>query len=126
MRLRPPSLALVAVSAVLLSAVPGAGPRASSRPFAIGGVIEGFYGTPFTHGDRMDLVAWEASHGLDTYVHAPKLDPYIRAQWREQYPAAQLSEYIEEVRLAARRSTIAPIDDRQSRPGASSEGMARE
>jgi hyaluronoglucosaminidase len=83
---------------------------AARSPFPIRGVIEGFYGPPFSHADRLDLISWGAGHGLNTYVHAPKFDPYIRAQWREQYPVAALADYLQEVR-AARRVGVAWVPD---------------
>lgn len=74
----------------------------SEPPFAYRGIIEGFYGTPYSHADRMDLVGWEAAHGMNIFVNAPKEDPYVRSLWRHQYPPAELAEMIGEVRLAAR------------------------
>jgi hyaluronoglucosaminidase len=50
------------------------------------GVIEGFYGPPWSHAERLDLIRFCAQHGLNTWVHAPKDDPYHRAKWREPYP----------------------------------------
>jgi hyaluronoglucosaminidase len=47
----------------------------------IRGVIEGFYGTPWTHEERLDLIRFCAAEGLDTWVHAPKDDPYHRPRW---------------------------------------------
>jgi hyaluronoglucosaminidase len=54
------------------------------------GVIEGFYGTPWTHEERLDLIRFCAQHDLNTWVHAPKDDPYHRARWREPYPEDEL------------------------------------
>ena len=54
------------------------------------GVIEGFYGAPWSHDERLDLIRFCAQHGLNTWVHAPKDDPYHRARWREPYPEAEL------------------------------------
>lgn len=59
----------------------------------IGGVIEGFYGTPWTWAARRAHVAWGAAHGLTHYVYAPKDDPLHRARWREPYPSADLDEF---------------------------------
>jgi hyaluronoglucosaminidase len=64
----------------------------------IRGVIEGFYGPPWTHAERLDLVAFCGVEGLDTWVHAPKDDPYHRKLWREPYPDAQLEQLAELVR----------------------------
>ena len=68
----------------------------------IRGVIEGFYGPPWTHAERLDLVAFCGVEGLDTWVHAPKDDPYHRKLWREPYPDAQLEQLAELVRACER------------------------
>ena len=67
--------------------------------FAVRGVIEGFYGPPWSHAERLDLIRFCAQHDLNTWVHAPKDDPYHRAQWREPYPDDQLARLGELVTL---------------------------
>jgi len=64
--------------------------------FPIRGVIEGFYGTPWSHEERLDMIRFCAQHDVNTWVHAPKDDPYHRARWREPYPDDEL-ERIEEL-----------------------------
>jgi hyaluronoglucosaminidase len=66
------------------------------------GVIEGFYGTPWSHEERLDLIRFCAQHDLNTWVYAPKDDPYHRAQWREPYPDAELERLGELVAACAR------------------------
>ena len=53
----------------------------------LSGVIEGFYGQPWTPFERMELFDWMAAWGLNTYVYAPKDDLHHRALWREPYAA---------------------------------------
>lgn len=55
------------------------------------GVVEGFYGPPWSHQDRLDHLHFSAEHRLNSYVYAPKDDPYHRALWREPYPADRLA-----------------------------------
>ena len=50
------------------------------------GVVEGFYGTPWTHQDRVDILRFEGAHGMNVYYYAPKDDPYHRKLWRDPYP----------------------------------------
>jgi len=66
------------------------------------GVIEGFYGTPWSHEERLDLIRFCGAHGLNTWVHAPKDDPYHRRRWREPYPESELARLGELVREAER------------------------
>jgi hyaluronoglucosaminidase len=65
-------------------------------------VIEGFYGQPWSHAERLDLLAFCGCEGLNTWVHAPKDDPYHRRFWREPYPEAELERLGELVRAAER------------------------
>ncbi|MGI5288882.1 beta-N-acetylglucosaminidase domain-containing protein [Nonomuraea polychroma] len=65
------------------------------------GTIEGFYGTPWTHADRMEHLRFSGRHKLNTYVYAPKDDPYHRERWREPYPEEELARLAELVTEAA-------------------------
>ena len=56
------------------------------------GSIEGFYGTPWSHADRLDHLDYLGAHRMNTYEYAPKDDPYHREQWRDPYPADKLAE----------------------------------
>jgi hypothetical protein len=58
----------------------------------LSGVIEGFYGKPWTAAERVELFDWIARWGLNTYFYAPKDDLHHRALWREPYSAAEARE----------------------------------
>ena len=63
------------------------------------GYIEGFYGYPWSHNDRIDLMKFGGNHKFNTYIYAPKDDPYHRKSWRDLYPqdkASQISELAEQ------------------------------
>ncbi len=49
------------------------------------GIIEGFYGTPWSWAERRSVSEALAAAGMDTYVYAPKDDPRHRERWREPY-----------------------------------------
>mgnify|MGYP000632420959 CR=1 FL=1 len=49
------------------------------------GVIEGFYGTPWTQEERFELFDSMAAWGLNTYLYGPKDDLNHRARWRDPY-----------------------------------------
>jgi hyaluronoglucosaminidase len=53
------------------------------------GAIEGFYGSPWTLAERLDQLAFYGRFKLNTYIYAPKDDPFHRDRWREPYPADQ-------------------------------------
>lgn len=63
------------------------------------GVIEGFYGNPWSHKDRLRQFEFYGCNKLNIYVYGPKDDPYHRAHWRDPYPqdeAARLKELVQE------------------------------
>jgi len=57
------------------------------------GVVEGFYGRPYTFAQRRDLIAFLAACALNTYVYAPKADPYHRKQWSLPYPITMMRQF---------------------------------
>lgn len=65
------------------------------------GSIEGFYGAPWTHAERLDQVAFYGDMKANTYIYAPKDDPFHRERWREPYPADKLAELTELVKKGA-------------------------
>ena len=67
------------------------------------GVVEGFYGAPWTDAERLELFDWMAGWALDTYVYAPKDDLHHRARWRERYAAADADRVRELTRACADR-----------------------
>jgi hyaluronoglucosaminidase len=50
-------------------------------------VIEGFYGPPWSHDARLELIEFVAAWQMNAYVYAPKSDPRHRDRWREPYEA---------------------------------------
>ena len=52
----------------------------------IRGAIEGFYGPPWSHEDRLNQLEFYGEHKMNAYIYAPKDDPYHREKWREPYP----------------------------------------
>ncbi|MPY54487.1 beta-N-acetylhexosaminidase family protein [Streptomyces acidicola] len=65
------------------------------------GAIEGFYGSPWTHTERLDQLAFYGELKMNTYLYAPKDDPYHRERWRDPYPAERLAELGELARQAS-------------------------
>jgi hyaluronoglucosaminidase len=66
-----------------------------TRAFAIRGVVEGFYGTPWSHQARLDVITFLAERAMNAYLYAPKDDPKHRADWRVPYEDAELSRFRE-------------------------------
>jgi protein O-GlcNAcase/histone acetyltransferase len=62
--------------------------QASPPPF-LAGVIEGFYGPPWSPVERAELLEWMAAWRLNTYLYAPKDDLKHRAAWRELYEPSE-------------------------------------
>jgi hyaluronoglucosaminidase len=70
------------------------------------GVVEGFYGKPWAHEDRLWLLERMGRWGMNVYFYAPKDDPLHLARWREPYPDAQMREFAELV-AAGERAGVA-------------------
>ncbi|MGI5400769.1 beta-N-acetylhexosaminidase family protein [Streptomyces sp. CA-135486] len=64
------------------------------------GVVEGFSGPPWSHRQRLADLEWYGRHKLNSYLYAPKDDPYLRAEWRTPHPADKLVRIGELVRRA--------------------------
>ncbi len=51
------------------------------------GLIEGYYGEPWSEVARENVIAFLAPRGYRFFIHAPKADDFLRRRWREPYPA---------------------------------------
>ncbi len=70
-------------------------------PSGLFGVVEGFYGRPWSAAQRHQLFAWLRAAGLNAYLYAPKDDARHRTVWRERYDrveAAELAALVRECR----------------------------
>jgi hyaluronoglucosaminidase len=56
------------------------------------GLIEGFFGRPWSGAVRKAYAEFLSSHGFDHYIYAPKADRYLRRGWRESFPPAALQQ----------------------------------
>ena len=50
------------------------------------GIIEGFYGKPWSWEARHETITALAPYGYRFYLYAPKFDPYLRRKWQEPHP----------------------------------------
>ncbi len=50
------------------------------------GIIEGFYGRPWSWEEREATVRSLAPHGYRFFLYAPKADPFLRRRWSEDHP----------------------------------------
>ncbi len=89
----------------------------------LSGVIEGFYGPPWSRGERLELLEWMSRWGLDTYFYGPKDDLKCRAIWRESYEPAETEALAEMIGGCQARQirfvhALSPgLDIRYSDPG---------
>lgn len=67
------------------------------------GVVEGFYGNPYSHSDRIEQFKFYGRSKLNTYIYGPKDDPYHRDKWRELYPEQERKRISELVTQAHQR-----------------------
>ena len=64
------------------------------------GTVEGFYGDPWSHADRIEQLRFYGKMKMNTYIYGPKDDPYHSSpNWRKPYPekeAAQIKDLVKE------------------------------
>ena len=70
------------------------------------GVVEGFYGTPWSHEVRLSLIDTYGRYKMNYYIYGPKDDPYHSSPyWREAYPEAE-AQQIKELVEACNRNRV--------------------
>ena len=60
------------------------------------GLVEGYYGNPYSEADRMGLLKMFGEMKMNVYIYGPKDDAYHKSKWREEYPAElgkKITEY---------------------------------
>ena len=55
------------------------------------GIIEGFYGKPWTWESRKETVDFLAPYGYRFYMYAPKADPFLRRKWQDPHAVGMAS-----------------------------------
>ncbi|KAG9341049.1 hypothetical protein JZ751_019803 [Albula glossodonta] len=71
---------------------PSIGVEINGRRKFISGVVEGFYGRPWTMEQRKELFRRQQKWGLNTYLYAPKDDYKHRMFWREMYSVEEAEQ----------------------------------
>ncbi|QEU85779.1 beta-N-acetylglucosaminidase domain-containing protein [Streptomyces viridosporus] len=69
---------------------------------AVRGITEGFYGTPWTHRQRLDQLDFMGRTKQNRYLYAPGDDLHRQARWREPYPAERRAQFRELAERAGR------------------------
>ena len=65
------------------------------------GVVEGFYGTPWSHEARLRQLRFYGENRMNTYIYGPKNDPYHSCPgWRKPYPEKESAQIRELVKVA--------------------------
>jgi hyaluronoglucosaminidase len=65
------------------------------------GLIEGFYGKPWSWQERSATISFLADKGYRFYLYAPKADPFLRRRWQERHSdeaAGQLAQFAKRCR----------------------------
>jgi hypothetical protein len=74
---------------------------AESPSFARRGIVEGFYGAPWSHRERLEMLRFLGRVRMNRYQYAPKDDPLHRERWRESYSGHDLERFQELVTAAS-------------------------
>jgi hyaluronoglucosaminidase len=70
------------------------------------GVIEGFFGKPWSWEARKSGASFLRESGYQFYIYAPKADPFLRRRWQEPLPADTV-EHLRDLSAHCRRTRIA-------------------
>lgn len=71
------------------------------------GVVEGFYGTPWSHRDRLAQLEFYGRNKMNVYFYGPKDDPYHSVpNWRKDYPAKEAEQIKTLVETANKNGVI--------------------
>lgn len=70
---------------------------------AFRGLIEGYYGFPWSWSEKADLLQFGSDYKMNKIVYAPKNDPYHTTKWKDLYPSveADSENNIDNVTIAA-------------------------
>jgi hyaluronoglucosaminidase len=74
--------------------------------FPVRGVVEGFYGKPWTHAQKLKGIEFFADSNMNTYFLAPKDDPLQRFNWRSPFT----TEYLTSTKELIDRGKIHGVD----------------
>ena len=75
----------------------------SAETFHRRGIVEGFFGPLWSMAHRRRLLEFGAARGMNTYLYAPKDDPYHRKLWRRPYPDAQWRQLVRLIAAAQKQ-----------------------
>jgi hyaluronoglucosaminidase len=75
----------------------------SAGTFQRRGIVEGFFGPPWSIAHRAAIFEFGATRGMNTYLYAPKDDPYHRERWTEPYPDGEWGSLLRLIRAAQER-----------------------
>ncbi len=94
---RGPALAALCLALAAASAM--------ARISPLRGVVEAYYGRPWSGDARRDVIRFLGRHRMNAFVYGPKNDPYHRDRWREPYPEDALAD-LRATAAVARRARV--------------------
>ncbi|HEV7733556.1 MAG TPA: protein O-GlcNAcase [Candidatus Binatia bacterium] len=78
---------------------------AMAKTPSLRGMVEGYYGRPWSGAARRDVIRFLGERGMNAFVYGPKNDPYHRDRWRELYPDDELAD-LRATAVAARKARV--------------------
>ena len=74
-----------------------------ATPFC--GIIMGYYGPIWSNEVLIDYATFCAENGLDSFIYGPKMDNYLRQNWKTEWPADRFAE-LQEIRAAFKAAGV--------------------
>jgi hyaluronoglucosaminidase len=73
---------------------------------ALYGYIEGYYGAMLSWEERIQVINALHAGSQNTYLYAPKEDPYHRSQWKDPYPRQWMESFSTLAGYAAQKKVL--------------------
>lgn len=70
-------------------------PMPADQTFQRRGIVEGFFGPPWSMSHRAAIFEFGQRRRMNTYLYAPKDDPYHREHWEKPYPEQQWQDLLQ-------------------------------
>ncbi len=97
---------LIVLKLLILTCISVTPACSNSKKSILTGIVEGFYGKPWTHKKRLHMIDFLGKNKFNFYLYGPKHDAYHRSKWRIPYPKHKIKELKELINVCKRNKVI--------------------